>query len=278
MAAMFWVMMWHGRRHQAANAERNRVSDENERLLATQRRFLQDASHQLKTPITIALGHSELLARNLADNQDQRDINVVVGELNRLRTLSERLLLIAASANPDFLRPEAVELDQFITDVLWRWRPTAARHWQLGRLDEATALADPERLGLAIDALLENAVQHTGPDDLIRLAVARDERAGLVSFVVQDTGTGIEAVDLERVFERFATGSPAVGRRGTGLGLALVRAVAEGHGGEVRAQSTPGLGSRFELLLPLAPAARPAPGPGTRPNALPAGDPCGSNL
>jgi signal transduction histidine kinase len=278
MAAMFWVMMWHGRRHQAANAERDRVSEENERLLATQRRFLEDASHQLRTPITIALGHSELLARNLADNQDQRDINVIVGELNRLKTLSERLLLIAASANPEFLRPEAVELDQFITDVLWRWRPAAARHWQLGRLDEATALADPERLALAIDALLENAVQHTGPDDLIRLAVTREEPAGLVSLVVQDSGTGIDPGDLAHVFERFATGSPDVGRRGTGLGLALVRAVAEGHGGEVRAQSTPGLGSRFELLLPLGTAARPAAGPGARPAALPAGNPLGSSL
>ena len=282
MAAMFWVMMWHGRRHQAANAERVRISEENERLLATQRRFLQDASHQLRTPITIALGHSELLARNLADNQDQRDINVVVGELNRLKTLSERLLLIATSANPDFLRPESIELDQFMTGVLWRWRATAARHWQLGRLDEATALVDPERLGLAVDALLENAVQHTGPDDLIRLAVASEEPPGLVSLIVQDTGTGIDAADLERVFERFATGSPAVGHRGTGLGLALVRAVAEGHGGEVKAQSTPGLGSRFELLLPLAPAARPAAGPGTRPavpaGTLPAGNPCGSGL
>lgn len=278
MAAMFWVMVWHSRRHQAANAERIRVSEENERLLATQRRFLQDASHQLRTPITIALGHSELLARNLADNQDQRDVNVVVGELNRLKTLSERLLLIAASANPDFLRPEEVELDQFVTDVLWRWRPTAARHWQLGRLDEATALADPERLGLAIDALLENAVQHTGPDDLIRLAVTCEEPAGLVSLVVQDSGTGIDAADLDRIFERFATGSPAVGRRGTGLGLALVRAVAEGHGGEVRAQSTPGLGSRFELLLPVAPAAIPAAEPGTRPATRPANNPCGSSL
>jgi len=278
MAAMFWVMMWHGRRHQAANAERVRVSEDNERLLATQRRFLQDASHQLRTPITIALGHSELLARNLADNQDQRDINVVVGELNRLKTLSERLLLIAASANPDFLRPEAVELDQFMTDVLWRWRPTADRHWQLGCLDEATALADPERLGLAIDALLENAVQHTAPNDLIRLAVTRDEPHGLVSLVVQDTGKGIDAVDLERVFERFATGSPAVGRRGTGLGLALVKAVAEGHGGEVRAQSTPGLGSRFELLLPLAPAPAPQAGTGSMPAALPTGKARGSNL
>ena len=280
MAAMFWIMMWHGRRRITANTERAAVSEENERLLANQRRFLQDASHQLRTPITIALGHSELLARHLADNQDKRDINVVVGELNRLRVLSERLLLIAASANPDFLRPEPVEIDQFIPDVLWRWQPTADRHWLLGQLDEATAIADAERLGLAIDALLENAIQHTSPDDLIRLAVVRDDRAGTVTMVVQDTGTGIPAGDLEHIFDRFATGARTVsGHRGTGLGLALVRAVAEGHGGQIRAQSTPGLGSRFELILPVAATAAPASRPLMLPG--PANDPvnpCRSGL
>ena len=107
MAAMFWVMIWHARRRLAAEPERIRVSEENERLLAIQRRFLQDASHQLRTPITIALGHAELLARDLADNQDKRDINVVVGELNRLSGLSERLLLIAASGQPGLPPPRA---------------------------------------------------------------------------------------------------------------------------------------------------------------------------
>ena len=253
MAAMFWVMMWHGRRRLAADAELIRVSHENERLLATQRRFLQDASHQLKTPITIALGHSELLARHLADRQDKRDINVIVGELTRLRTLSQRLLLIAASASPDFLRPEPVELDHFVADVLLRWRPAADRCWQLGGLDSVTALVDAERLGLAIDALLENAVQHTRPADLIRLSLAAPaDGSGLVSIIVQDTGTGIAAGELAHIFDRFATGSrPVAGRRGTGLGLSLVRAVAQGHGGEVRATSVPELGSKFELVLPV---------------------------
>jgi two-component system, OmpR family, sensor kinase len=265
MAAMFWVMMWHGRRRQAADAELIRVNQENERLLATQRRFLQDASHQLKTPITIALGHSELLARHLADNQDKRDINVVVGELTRLRTLSQRLLLIAASASPDFLRPEPVELDHFVADLLLRWRPAADRCWQLGELDPVTALVDAERLGLAIDALLENAVQHTRPGDLIRLSLAApDGGSGQVSLIVQDTGAGIAADELAQVFDRFATGAqPVAGRRGTGLGLSLVRAVAEGHGGEVRATSVPGLGSKFELILPAGPAQLPTVAAGT---------------
>jgi signal transduction histidine kinase len=259
MAAMFWVMMWHGRRRTAANDERIRISEENARLLGTQQQFLQDASHQLRTPITIALGHSELLARNLADHQDKRDINVIVGELNRLRKLSERLLLIAASADPDFLQPEPVELDQFITDVLWRWQPAADRHWQLGQVDEAVILADVERLGLSVDALLENAIAHTTLGDMIRLAVVRNDEDRIAAIVVQDTGSGIPVTEMTHIFERFASGQQVAGRRGTGLGLPLVRAVIEGHGGQVWVQSSPGLGSRFELRLPMpsAKAARP---------------------
>jgi two-component system, OmpR family, sensor kinase len=255
---MFWVMMWHSHRRLAANAERVRVGEENERLLATQRRFLQEASHQLRTPITIALGHSELLARNLADNQDKRDINVIVGELNRLRTLSERLLLIAASENPDFLRPEPVDLDLLAREIIRRWRPTADRSWQAGQLDQVTVYADRERLQLAIDALLENAVQHTSVGGMIRLSVYRaraaDGKGGAdracARLVVSDTGAGIAPTELASIFERFATGSGRAGRRGTGLGLALVRAVARGHGGDVRVRSVLGEGSTFELLLP----------------------------
>jgi two-component system OmpR family sensor kinase len=259
MAAMFWVMMWHSHRRFAANAERVRISEENERLLAAQRRFLQEASHQLRTPITIALGHSELLARNLADNQDKRDIKVIVGELNRLRTLSERLLLIAASENSDFLRPEPVDLDLMARDIIRRWRPTADRIWQLGQLDEVTVYADRERLGLALDALLENAVQHTSAGGMIGLSVYRaraaDGKGGLerscARLVVSDSGAGIDPAELASIFERFATGSGRPGRRGTGLGLALVRAVARGHGGDVRVRSVLGQGSTFEVLLPV---------------------------
>jgi signal transduction histidine kinase len=265
LAAMFWVMMWHGQRVLAEGAERGRVSEENERLLASQRRFLQDASHQLRTPITIALGHSELLARSVAGQQDKRDIHVVVGELNRLRLLSERLLLIAASENPDFLRPEPVALDQLTMEVIRRWRPTADRGWQLGRLERAVVNADRERLRLAVDALLENATQHTATGDMIRLSVVRDVNPEFVRMIIEDGGSGIPAAELASIFERFATGSSTDRRRGTGLGLALVRAVARGHGGEVRVRSTAGEGSAFELVLPALPA--PASGRRAAPSA-----------
>ena len=232
-----------------ADVARIAVNEQTAKLLASQRSFLQDATHQLRTPITIALGHSELLARSLVDQQDKRDINVIVGELNRLRALSERLLLIAASADPQFLRPEPAQLGHFVSGVLARWRRAADRHWQLGRTDEVQACIDGERLGLAVDALLENAIQHTGPGEVIRLSVVHEPGSAFACVVVEDTGSGIAEIDLAHIFDRFATGSGPSGR-GTGLGLALVRAVAKGHAGDVRVQSTVGQGSRFEILLP----------------------------
>jgi signal transduction histidine kinase len=254
MAAMFWLMVWHAQRRLAADNERDLVSKENARLLGTQRRFLQDASHQLRTPITIALGHAELLASELAGRPEARDIRVVVGELTRLRRLGERLLTIAASADPDFLRPEPLALDRYTLEVLRKWMPTAQRRWTLGRLDPVMVSADRERLGLAVDALLENAVRHTADADPIQLSVLRGPD-GRAHMIVADGGEGILPAELDRIFDRFRTGSGDGGARGTGLGLALVRAVARAHGGEVRVRSTPGKGSEFELVLPLlAPA------------------------
>jgi signal transduction histidine kinase len=258
MAAMFWLMVWHAQRRLAADTERDLVSDENARLLATQRRFVQDASHQLRTPITIALGHAELLAGELAGQPEARDIQVVVGELARLRRLGERLLMIAASEDPDFLHPETVALDRYTLEVLRKWRPTADRRWSLGPLDPVLVRADRERLGLAVDALLENAVRHTAEGDPIRLSVLRGWDGETARMIVADGGEGVRPAELDRIFERFRTGSQLGGTRGTGLGLALVRAVARAHGGEVRVRSSPGKGSEFELVLPLR---TPSPGP-----------------
>jgi signal transduction histidine kinase len=254
MAAVFLLVLWHLHRRQSADAERARLSAENGRMLDTQRRFLQDASHQLRTPITIALGHAELLARELAGRGEQRDIHVVVGELTRLKRLSERLLVIAASAEPDFLRLEPVALDNFLKEMFGRWVPAAQRQWRLEYIEAVTVHADRERLRLAVDALLENAVQHTGTGDVISLSVQREGVAGAGCVVVEDTGEGIASDELGTIFERFQTGSGDGVPRGTGLGLALVRAITRGHGGEVRVQSTPGTGSRFELMLPAMPA------------------------
>jgi signal transduction histidine kinase len=277
MAAMFWAIAWRARSRRAAEAESARVSEENARLLGTQRRFLQDASHQLAAPITIALGHAEVLAGELA-GQARRDIRVVIGELTRLKGLSERLLIIAASQSPDFLRPEPVDLGRLVSEAFLRWRPAAQRNWQLGQLDGAVVDADAERLGLAVDALLENAVQHTGPDDLIRLSVIHADHAAIARIVVEDSGTGIPGGEVAHIFDRFRTGSNS-SAAGTGLGLAMVRSIAVGHRGEVRVQSSLGAGSRFDLMLPAmtaageSPAGVPAPAQAGEPGGSRAGVP-----
>jgi signal transduction histidine kinase len=260
MAAIFLAIVWHARRKLAAEKKSSLVSEENVRLLATQRRFLQDASHQLRTPITIALGHAELLARSLTGRQEGHDIQVVLDELSRLRRISERLLVIAAAEDPEFLYPEPVALDSFTMEILRRWRPTANRRWQLGRLDKVTTQADKERLGLAIDALLENAVRHTGDGDVIKLSVMAAGAGLPVRMVVSDAGQGIPDEQLKHIFDRFRSGDNSH-PRGTGLGLALVRAVARAHGGEVLVRSRPGQGSEFELRLGLASLGFPAGAP-----------------
>jgi signal transduction histidine kinase len=260
MAALFLAIVWHARRKLAAEQKTTLVSEENARLLATQRRFLQDASHQLRTPITIALGHAELLARGLTGRQEGHDIQVILGELSRLRRIAERLLVIAAAEDPEFLYPEPVALDSFTMEILRRWRPTANRRWQLGRLDKVTTQADKERLGLAIDALLENAVRHTGDGDVIKLSIMAAGAGLPVRMVVSDAGQGIPDEQLKHIFDRFRSGDSSH-PRGTGLGLALVRAVARAHGGEVLVRSRPGQGSEFELRLGLASLAFPAGAP-----------------
>jgi signal transduction histidine kinase len=253
MAAMFVAMVWHARRKLAAEHEYHLVSEENARLLANQRRFLQDASHQLRTPITIALGHAELLGSIVTGEQEAHDVEVILGELNRLRHISERLLVIAAADDPEFLRLEPVALDRLTMEIIRRWRPTATRRWRVGQLDGVSVFADAERLGLAVDALLENAVRHTGSGDVIRLSVVKGWAGEPVRMIVADSGSGIPGDRLDRIFERFSTGNDGTSR-GTGLGLALVRAVARAHGGEVRVRSTVGEGSEFELLLPGVPS------------------------
>jgi two-component system OmpR family sensor kinase len=127
---MFCAIAWHARRKLAAELQSRVVGEEN----VNQLRFLQDASHQLRTPITIALGHAELLAGELSGRPEATDIAVILGELGRLWRIAERLLVIAAAEETESLSQEMVALDSFVIELLRRWRPIADRHWQLGRL------------------------------------------------------------------------------------------------------------------------------------------------
>lgn len=250
MAAMFAAMVWHARRHQEKSLEVQRVLEVNRGLLERERLFIQNASHELKTPITVALGHAELLRAEPLGAVAADDLHTVTEELERLRRLADRLLVLAGAEAPGFLAHDQVALDLLVAEAFHRWSP-AQRRWRLGVLDSATVLGDRDRLALAFDALVENALTHTELGDDITLGVQLEGGYGVVA--VADTGTGIAASELGRIFDRFAraeSGS-AHSPRGTGLGLAIARAVAEAHGGSVRVRSTLGRGSVFELVLPV---------------------------
>jgi signal transduction histidine kinase len=258
MAAMFLAMVWHARRRVTAMEETERVSTANLRLLERERRFVQDASHELRTPITVALGHAELIQRSATDRTLAEDAGVIADELMRLRRLADRLLLLAGSEDPKFLHRAAVDLETIVIAALRRWTATP-RRWLLGAAEEATVLADADRLEVALDALIENAVNHTGEQDTIDVAIHRRDARAVIS--VRDTGAGIAAADLDHLFDRFARADPGRSRHtgGFGLGLSIVRAIVAAHGGEVRVTSAVAVGTTFEIRLPLSPVAPTSP-------------------
>jgi signal transduction histidine kinase len=250
MAAMFLAMVWHARRRLTAMEETERISTANLRLLERERRFVQDASHELRTPITVALGHAELIQRTATDPTIAGDAAVIADEMMRLRRLADRLLVLAGTEDPEFLNPRPVDLESIVVETVRRWTATP-RRWLLGSAEEAIVLADPERLAVALDALIENAVNHTREQDTIEVAVRRNDGTAVVS--VRDTGTGIPAADLDRIFDRFARADPGRSRHtgGAGLGLPIVRAIVESHGGTIHVQSVEGSGTSFEISFPV---------------------------
>jgi signal transduction histidine kinase len=251
LAAMFVIMVWHARRRQAAMEEIKRVSEHNLALLGQQRQFLQDVSHELGTPITIALGHAELITHAATDQGIAQDARVAVDELLRMRRLANRLVLLASTDSPDFLRPAPVDTAELMMETLHRWSQTP-RRWSLGALTDTPVQADRDRLTLAVDALIENAVEHTDPGGRIELSARRHGEE--VVLAVTDSGSGIPAADIGHIFDRFTRVGKGRSRDtgGFGLGLAVVKAIAEAHGGSVGVRSTVGQGSVFELFLPAA--------------------------
>jgi signal transduction histidine kinase len=251
MAAMFLAMVWHARRRLTAMKETERVSMENLRLLERERRFVQDASHELRTPITVALGHTELIQRRATDPTIVDDVDVIADELARLRRLVDGLLLLAGTEDPQQLHLVPVDVAEIVVDAFRRWAATP-RRWVLGAAEEAFVLADRDRLAVAFDALIENAVQHTREQDTIEVAVRRRDGTAVVSF--RDTGTGIPGEDLDRIFDRFARADPGRSRHtgGFGLGLSIVRAIVEAHLGTIHVMSRVDVGTTFEIDLPLA--------------------------
>jgi two-component system OmpR family sensor kinase len=233
----------------------NHMLDRLSQAFATQREFIADASHELRTPLTVIRGQLEVLAaeEHPTAAEIRRVEHVVTAEIARLSRLVDDVLVLARAESQDFLRTERVDIPTFVTELWEGLSRTAERRFELGPVAEGTLEADPDRLAQALRNLAGNAIEHTHEGSgLVRLEVA-PIGAGTIRFTVVDDGPGIPASERERVFERFhrVDHGRARSREGAGLGLAIVRAIAEAHDGAVRVgDSRDGEGARVELILP----------------------------
>ncbi|HEU4806731.1 MAG TPA: HAMP domain-containing sensor histidine kinase [Homoserinimonas sp.] len=218
----------------------------------SQRRLLDDIGHELKTPITIIRGHLELLdLQNPADVEGTRLL--AIDELDRMSTLVSDISFLAETGNPHFIEPVEVDLASFTATVGSKASALdPARDWNLASAD-GLALFDPRRLTQAWLQLAENAVKYSTPHQPITLAseVIQARTHAWLEFSVRDSGPGIPEGARARIFERFQRLEATRSASGAGLGLTIVSAIAEAHGGTVTLDDSPEGGAIFVIRIPF---------------------------
>jgi signal transduction histidine kinase len=222
--------------------------DRLEEAFKTQRRFIDDAGHELRTPITIIQGQLEVLE----DDPEERakTLEIVMDELDRMSRFVNDLLLLARAERPDFLNLETIDVEMISRELLAKASSLAPRAWSMEGVGKGRVVMDRQRVTQAVMQLAHNAAQHTEEGSEIALGSAVVD--GEARFWVKDSGPGIPARDQADIFDRFRRGSR--GRKtseGAGLGLSIVKAIAEAHHGRVELESRPGAGATFAVVIPV---------------------------
>jgi two-component system OmpR family sensor kinase len=225
------------------------------------RRFVADASHELRTPLSAVQAYAELFDRGARDRPDdlERAMSGIERESHRMGLLVDDLLLLARLDQGRPLAQQQVDLGAVATDAVDAARALEPnRPIELQVADGLDVTGDPERLRQVLDNLLANVRAHTPASTPATVRVSRDDGRAVIE--VADEGPGLSEEQAARVFERFYRADPSRARDsgGAGLGLSIVAAIAEAHGGSARVASDPDEGARFRIELPLADGIAPA--------------------
>jgi two-component system sensor histidine kinase BaeS len=216
---------------------------------AQRRRLLSDVSHELRTPLTVIQGNLEAIIDGVYP-ADEAHLAPVLEEARVLGRLVDDLRTLAsAEAGALSLERESVDLHHLAADLVAGFRAQADAAGVTLAVEGAGPVivdADPERLRQVLVNLVANALRATSHGGRITVAVSTDEQ-GAPTLRVEDTGTGIGAEELERIFERFYR---SIGSRGSGLGLPIAREIVRAHGGRIVAESRPGVGTTMTVRLP----------------------------
>jgi two-component system OmpR family sensor kinase len=234
---------------------------ETEAMLDRQRRFVADASHELRTPLTSVLANLELLAESLHGDEGDAARSALRSS-RRMRRLVADLLLLARSDVGRAAPRQPVDLAQVVLDAAAELGPLSGEHELSIDAQPAIVEGDHDELFRLALNLIENAMRHTPPGTAIRAATGLEGTDAVLT--VQDNGPGVPPELAPTLFERFVRGA---GDRGGsfGLGLAIVRAVAQSHGGSVTLENVTPHGARFVVRLPPAPAREAPPRPSHAP-------------
>jgi two-component system OmpR family sensor kinase/two-component system sensor histidine kinase BaeS len=229
----------------------NHMLDRLEAGFRLQRDFVSDASHELRSPLTVLRGRIEQLADHARDRRAvEAEASELMREVRRMERLSDDMLTLAKAERGGLVHRRRVSVDDFVEDLRRDLPLLGSRHYSVESSLHDDLKADPDRLAQVLRNLVTNAVRHTTPDGHIEISIASEN--GSAVFAVSDDGSGIEQDQLGRIFDRFHRTDEGRSRAegGSGLGLAIARAIVEAHGGSITAESPPGEGATFRFSIP----------------------------